>query len=140
MLFGEPPVLWDSFPAYAFREGLSIRVSRCKPPAREPKGYPNPVLEADRVADMARRMPGATHAEIGKVLGLSGNWVGDLLRISRLPDQITEYVRRFGPHLCRRQVVGLDLRRLVALRQQVLQLQRFDRLLRLRKLPPREYL
>ena len=146
VLFGEPlthqtpeasaPVVWDSFPVYLSRQGLRVTVGREEPVPKKPPGYPNPIREADRVRKAAREMPGATHSAIGKVLGLSGNYVGDLLRMSRLPDEIQNYVRQLGPFVRRSQIMGIDLRRISLIKGVSRQVARFKKLLKERDLPP----
>lgn len=136
MLFGEPPVVWDRFAVHAYRQGVAVRVGREAPPPHRPVGYKNIVLESDRVVEIAKRMPGATHAEIGRAAGISANWAGDLLRIARLPDEIKTYVRALGPYVRQSQVTGIDLRRLLLLRDSQKQLASFHTLLRKRGLAP----
>ncbi len=103
---------------------------------KPPRGYPNPILQADRVRAVAATMSGATHAQIGATLDMSSNWIGDLLRLLRcLPAAIKDYVRGLGPCLHRSQVTGMDLRRIANLKDGQAQFARFDQLLIERRLP-----
>jgi hypothetical protein len=131
-LFGEPKLVWDSLEANTFREGVSVRVSEELPTVRKPTGYPNPILQADRLREITETNPDRSIKELAALFGKRLNWVWGMIRIGRLPLRITDYVRGLGPYVNRSAVTTIDLLRIAGLPVQA-QLLRFDELLKRRK-------
>ena len=136
-LFGEPKLVWDSFQANTFREDTSVRVSRAPPKAKIPKGYPNPIMQADRLEEVKRVNPSRSIQELASMFGRKPNWVWGLFRIGRLPVGIKDFVRGFGPIVLRSQVTSIDLLRIARLPSE-LQQARFAELLMKRGMPQSE--
>ena len=129
MLYGEPPTLWDSFKICTFRAGKELRISTQAPLPRRPRTYPNPVLEADRVEAMIRRMPGAPMAAVAKELGMTKRQVGIRRRFAALPEEIKRHVRNLGLQIFPSQITGRALERISKLSGKAEKLEAFHSLL-----------
>jgi hypothetical protein len=136
-LFGEPQLVWDSLDANTFREGVSVRVSSGRPTVKKPPGYPNPILQSDRLEEATRANLNCTVNDLAAKFGKRPNWVWGLIRIGRLPTRIKDIVRGFGPTVLRSQVTSIDLLRIARLPSE-LQQTRFAELLMKRGMPQSE--
>jgi hypothetical protein len=129
VLFGEPGILRDRFEIHATHRDHAAIFARVAPAAPQPKGWPNAVLQSDRVMEIITARPGIRDRAIAAELGFSDAYVGVLRRIAALPEEIKKHMRPLGPLVTRTQVTGRDLRRLLAVRNRREQIAKFRALL-----------
>ena len=116
VLVGEPAILRDRFELHATRRGHAPAFTRVAPAPPRTKGWPNPVLQADRVQALLLAQPSSSNYELASHLGYTETYIRVLRHITQLPEEIRTHVRSLATVTVRAQVTGRDLRRLVAIR------------------------